>query len=209
MSEAREKAREKTRRKVRRQGRCARFLALARLVGLGALTTLAACEHSTADGVASDRQAADDGSPLIGGVLSLTSLGETVIAGLVAEDVETLEALLVDPADFKGRLFAALSNHASAAQMGPELIWDMQRREGADELRRALRAYRGRSLRLLSVEVDAEERRAGIILHRRPSLRVLDEESGREETLHILGSVIEHPVSGTFVLLTYRVRDSP
>ncbi len=148
---------------------------------------------------------ADEG-PLRGGAPSLRAIAETVVGGLAVRDREALTGVLVDPGDFQGRLFGALSNHPAAAQMGPQLLWDMQAREGADELERALREYGGRPWELVDVEVDAVERRQGIVIHRRPRLRVIDRSSGEEATLQILGSVIEHRTSGTFVLLTYKLR---
>lgn len=149
----------------------------------------------------------DDDAPLRGASTSLTAIGEAVVAGLMAEDRDALAGLLVDRRDFEGRLFGALSNHPAAAQMGPALLWDMQAREGADELDRALREYGGRPLTLRSVEASAVERRQGIVIHRRPRLRVVDSSNGEVFSLQILGSVIEHVASGSFVLLTYRVRE--
>jgi hypothetical protein len=168
----------------------------------GAAEAAEAAEESVSgvDGV-------DDDAPLRGASPSLTAIGEAVVAGLAAEDRDALAGLLVDRRDFEGRLFEALSNHPAAAQMGPALLWDMQTREGADELDRALREYGGRPLTLRSVEALAVERRQGIVIHRRPRLRVVDSSNGEVFSLQILGSVIEHVASGSFVLLTYRVRE--
>ncbi len=157
------------------------------------------------DAVEGGVSVADD-LPLRGGSPSLRAIAEAVVAGLSVADREALAAVLVDREDFQGRLFAGLSNHPAAAQMGPALLWDMQAREGADELDRAVRTYGGRPWELVAVEVDEVERRQGIVIHRRPRLRVVDRSSGEEVTLRILGSVIEHSPSGTFALLTYKHR---
>lgn len=183
---------------------CALFGALVSALAVDRPGTLAAPEESvsSADGVADD-------APLRGASPSLTAIGEAVVAGLAADDRDALAGLLVDRRDFQGRLFDALSNHPAAAQMGSALLWDMQAREGADELDRALREYGGRPLVLRSVEVDAVERRQEIVIHRRPRLSVVDSSNGEVLSLQILGSVIEHVSSGSFVLLTYRFREAP
>jgi len=178
------------------------------LGGLLSVRVLDGVAASVAEEIVSTVDPTADDAPLRGASSSLTALGEAVVAGLAVEDREALAALLIDRRDFQGRLFDALSNHPAAAQMGPALLWDMQVREGADELDRALRQHGGRPLVLLSIEVDAVERRQGVVIHRRPRLRVVDRASGEVLTLQILGSVIEHVASDSFVLLTYRVRES-
>lgn len=188
----------------------ARPLALVLLSSLLATAGGLACSGSgdSGSGGADDGAGAPevvDDAPLRGGLASLDAVAEAALAGLAAEDREGLAALLIDGADFR-RFFSELSNHPSAAQMGPELIWDMQSRESADELDRALRSFGGRSLELRAVEPEAVETRGTIVIHRRPTLRVVDRQGGEELRLQLLGSVIEHRASGTFALLTYRCR---
>lgn len=188
----------------------ARPLAWVLLSSLLATASGLACSGS-GSGSGSDPSGADepadavDDAPLRGGLASLDAVAEAALAGLAAEDRESLAALLLDGADFR-RFFAELSNHPSAAQMGPALIWDMQSRESADELDRALRDFGGRSLELRAVEPEAVETRGPIVIHRRPTLVVVDRAGGEERRLQLLGSVIEHRASGTFALLSYRVR---
>lgn len=145
-------------------------------------------------------------APLRGGLPSLEAVGEALVAGLAAGDPAALAALVVDPEDFKGRLFGVLSNHPSAAQMGPELLWDMQSRESRDDMERAIELHGGRPLRLVSIEASSVERRLGITLHRRPRLVVEDVESGAQTSLQIISSIVEHEASGTHVILAYRYR---
>ncbi|MEZ4380258.1 MAG: hypothetical protein R3A79_02845 [Nannocystaceae bacterium] len=185
----------------------ARPLALVLLTSLLATAGGLACVRADADeeGRAAQVDASADGAPLRGGLPSLEAVAEAAVAGLVAEDREALAALRIDGRDFE-RHFAALSNHPSAAQMGPALVWDMQSRESADELDQALRSYGGRALELRAIEPEGVEARGAIVIHRRPALRVYDRERGEELRLRVLGSVIEHRPSSTFALLTFRVR---
>ena len=98
-------------------------------------------------------------APLQNGRPSLEAIGQAIVEGLNASDEAALRSVLVDAGDFKGRLFAALSNHPSAAQMGPDLVWELQQREGADELARALRRHGGQRLRFQALRPGAREER--------------------------------------------------
>lgn len=170
---------------------------------LAALGMLCGCGVvAAADDPPAQRSA--DTTPLRGGLASLDALGQALVAGLNARDPAALRALLVEESDFKERLFTALSNHANAQQLGPALLWDMQRRQGADELARALEQHGGQGLRLVGLEAGRVELRGEVRLHRRPELVV--EVGGAQARLQILGSIVEHVPSGTFKLVTFRVR---
>lgn len=143
--------------------------------------------------------------PLAGGLDGLDAVGRAVVDGLNAGDARSLMQLLLTEADFSGRLFDALSNHPNARQMGPGLIYAMQRRQSEDELSRALERLGRRSLRLLAVEPGAVEAVEGATLYRRPRLRVEDAH-GERLTLELLGTVVEHTSTHTFKLLGYRFR---
>ncbi|MBK9753094.1 MAG: hypothetical protein IPO88_06225 [Nannocystis sp.] len=150
--------------------------------------------------------AVEDSSPLQGGLGSLDAIGQAVVDGLNNRDEAALSALLLTEPDFKGRLFAVLANHPNAAQMGPDLLWDMQRRGGADELARALERFGGQDLRYVGLEPERVEVGPGVRFHRRPLL-VVDERRGERRKLQVLGSIVEHLPSGSFKLITYRFRD--
>ena len=143
-------------------------------------------------------------APLRGGRPSLDAIGQAIVDGLNAGDEAALRSVLVDAGDFKGRLFAALSNHPNAAQMGPDLIWALQQRESADELARALRHHGRQGLTFRALRPAAREERGELVLHRRPAL-IVDDAEGETRELAILASVIEHRESGSFVLLAYKV----
>lgn len=166
------------------------------LLGLGCSTD-APLQVGSVDVVA-------DASPLVGGLGSLDAVGRAVVEGLNADDARGLMQLLLTEADFV-RLFDVLSNHPNARQMGPELIYAMQRRQSADELARAREQFGQRGLRLLALEPEAVEQVAGATLYRRPRLQVEDAR-GQRLTLELLGTVVEHTPTHTFKLLGYRFR---
>jgi len=167
--------------------------ALALLCGCGEVATV------TPAGVA-------ETAALQGGLASLDAVGQAVVDALNARDAAALTALLVSEADFKGRLFASLANHPNAIAMGPDLLWDMQRREGADELSRGLERWGGQDLRYVGLEPERVEVGPGVRFHRRPLL-VVDDRRGDRHKLQILGSIVEHLSSGSFKLITYKFRD--
>jgi len=148
----------------------------------------------------------DDPAPLQGGLTSLDAVGQAVVAALNARDAAGLADLLVSEADFKGRLFASLANHPNAIKMGPDLLWDMQRRQAADELDRALAQFGGQELRYVGLEPGQVEDGPVVRFHRRLAL-IVDDQRGERQRLQILGSVVEHLPSGSFKLITYRFRD--
>lgn len=144
-----------------------------------------------------------DEHALEGGLDSLEAVGRAVVDGLNAGDARALMGLLLSEGDFTDRLFDALSNHPNARQMGPALIFAMQRGQSEDELSRALERLGQRSLRLLAVEPGTVEVVAGATLYRRPLLRVEDAR-GERLTLELLGTIVEHMPSHTFKILGYR-----
>lgn len=148
----------------------------------------------------------EDPAPLQGGLPSLEALGQAVVDGLNTREPATLTGLLLSEADFKGRLFMSLANHPSAVQMGPDLLWDMQRRQGADELTRVLERFGGTELRFVALAPEQVEEGPDVRFHRRVAV-IVDDPRGKRQHLQILGSIVEHRPSGTFKLITYRYRD--
>lgn len=143
--------------------------------------------------------------PLRGGLPGLHAVAEAVVDGLARGDAGALAAVLVDEDEYKRRLFPHLANHASAHQMGPDLLWRMQSGESLDDMDRALRLHGGRALRLVDVRPAAVERRGGLVLHRAPVL-IVTTEDGETRELRLLATVIEHEATGTCRLLAYRLR---
>lgn len=148
----------------------------------------------------------EDAAPLQGGLAGIDAVGRAVVDALNTRDSGALTALLVSESDYKGRLFAALANHPNATAMGPDLLWDMQRREGADELARALEHFGGQDLRYVGLEPERVEDETAVRFHRRPVL-IVENRRGERRRLQILGSIAEHLPSGSCKLITYRFRD--
>lgn len=144
--------------------------------------------------------------PLAGGLRGLDELGAAVVAGLVARDERALLDLSITHDEYTGRLFPALVNHPSAEALGRDLLWDMHVRQSEDDLRRALDRHGGADLMFIRLEPRGTSRRAGVTFHERPRLIVRDA-VGRERSLTLLASVIEHDATGTFKLLGYRDHD--
>lgn len=171
------------------------------------LALLCACSGAEQPRPAADGGAvAADTRPLDGGLASLEAVGAAAVAGLNTGDAGALAGLLLSEADFTGRLFDALSNHPNARQMGPDLIFALQRRESEDELTRAIARLGGQDWRFLALEPGAVEVVADLTLHRRPLLRVEDAR-GERLGVELLGTVVEHRPSRTFKLLSYRLRE--
>ena len=175
-----------------------------RLLVLALLCCGSSCRADSEPQVGSVDVVADE-RPLEGGLDSLDAVGRAVVEGLNAGDADVLMQLLLVEADFTGRLFDVLSNHPNARQMGPGLIYAMQRRQSEDELGRALERFGRRGLRLLAVEPGTVETAAEAALLRRPLLRVEDAH-GERMALELLGTVVEHTPSRTFKILGYRFR---
>lgn len=173
-----------------------------RLFVLALLCCASSCSADTGPkvDVVADERALD------GGLDSLDAVARAVVDGLNAGDARGLMQLLLSEADFTGRLFDVLSNHPNARQMGPGLIFAMQRHQSEDELSRALTAFGRRGLRLLAVEPGTIETLAGATLYRRPQLRVEDAR-GEQSTIALVGTVVEHTPTHTFKILGYRFRE--
>lgn len=143
--------------------------------------------------------------PLVGGLDSLEALGAAVVAGLNAGDPEALAALAISADEYTGRLFPAIASPGAEA-MGRDLLWDLHLRQSRDDMLRAIELYGRQGLRFVRLEPRGAARRAGVRFHERPRLVVVDAQ-GREQSLQMLASVIEHEPSHTFKLLGYRDHD--
>ena len=143
---------------------------------------------------------------LAGGLASLDALGAAIVAGLNAGDADALTALAVSADEYTGRLFPAIATHPAAEAMGRDLLWDMHARQSRDDMLRAIELYGRQDLRFVRLEPRGVATRAGVRFHDRPRLVVTDAQ-GRERSLQVLASVIEHEPSHTFKLLGYRDHD--
>ncbi|MCA9651971.1 MAG: hypothetical protein H6712_23895 [Myxococcales bacterium] len=141
------------------------------------------------------------GEPLRAGLGSLEALGRAVVDGLDAQDAAALRAVAVDEAEYT-RLYPALISHPNMARLGAGLAWTNQAAESLGDMDRAIREHGGKGYVFVALESTRSEARPGLVVHREPRLVVRDAQ-GTELELPILGTVLEHPRSGTFAVLTY------
>lgn len=141
--------------------------------------------------------------PLAHAESSMAALGEAIVVALNEQDEAALIALSVDQQEFTQRLFPALVSHPNMLRLGPEFAWTNQDRESRGDRARALREHGGKGYAFVALEPTASEPRPGLVVYRKPDLRVRDAE-GNELPLRILGVVIEHPASGTLSILNFR-----
>lgn len=173
------------------------------IAGIALHLSCGPCEAAPTSGPAP----ADGGAePLAGARSSLDELGEAVVAGLNARDARALAELAISRDEYTGRLFPALANHPAAESLGRELLWDMHVRQSLDDMQRAIELHGGADLQFIRLEPRGVTRRAGVIFHERPRLVVRDAQ-GRERSLQLLASVIEHEATGTLKLLGFRDHD--
>jgi hypothetical protein len=170
---------------------------------LALLAVLLVMSCGTGEAAPAVPAAAVGDAPLAGGLGSLDALGEALVAALNAGDADALAALAISRDEYTGRLFPALMNHPAAESLDRGLLWDMHARQSRDDLQRALGRFGGGDLRYLRLDPRGTTRRAGVVFHERPRLVVVDGD-GRERSLVLLASVIEHEATHTFKLLGYR-----
>lgn len=143
-------------------------------------------------------------APLENAAPSLDALGRAIVDALDTKDRDALLGLALSPTEYKERLFAALVQHENAYKMGPELLWDMHAAESNGDLGRALSRYGGKNLAFESIAIEREEqRKGGLVFHKRPTIIAKDGD-GNEIQIRIVGTIIEHPASGSFKVLGYK-----
>ena len=146
-------------------------------------------------------------APLEGAESSLDALGRAIVDALNANDRTALLGLALSPTEYKVRLFDALVQHPNAYKMGPDLLWDMHAAESNGDLSQALSRFGKRNLAFASIAVDrTEERKGGLVFHKRPTILAKDAD-GNEVKLRLVGTIVEHPASGSFKILGFKNDD--
>ena len=140
--------------------------------------------------------------PLANGKPSLEALGQAVVAALQAKDGGALLGLSVSQQEFEWRLFGALVNDPSQRKFGPAPAWKNLSSESMRAMGNALSTHGGKGHVFVSLESTKQEERSGLVLHQRPK-RVVKDAGGNPRELSILGEVVEHPASGTFLVLSF------
>jgi len=131
---------------------------------------------------------------------SKRALAEEVLAGLAANDSDTLRGLALSESEFKELVWPEMPAYD---RVPADYVWDDLRAKSGHALLKSLSRHGGRRFELLDVRF-----RKGVsaydtfVVHRRAQLLVRDEK-GRERTLDVMGSVLEK--DGRYKLFSYVV----
>jgi hypothetical protein len=139
---------------------------------------------------------------LLNGQPSLAALGKGIVAALQAKNGRALAALAVTQAEFEQRLFGTVVSDPEARRGGPSHAWRGLSSESVADMAKALSKHGGKGYVFVSLESTKHEARGELVVHEAPRLTVEDA-NGAPLELKILGQVVEHPASGTFLVLTF------
>jgi len=144
--------------------------------------------------------------PMANAPVSMEALGEAIVEALNAGDSKALAALAVSEREYEDRFFPITIHHESGLGLGAELAWAELHGESQGDMNTALERYGKQKLEFVRFESASVEERPKVKLHRRPKL-VVKNEAGEEQTLIMLGSILEHTPSGGCKVLAFR--DTP
>ena len=128
-------------------------------------------------------------------VEAFSKVAENVVNFLVNNGLLPLTSIFIEPA--KVLFLNNAINHGVLTPLGTN-----QAAESLGDMDRAIREHGGKGYVFVALESTRSEARPGLVVHREPRLVVRDAQ-GTELELPILGTVLEHPRSGTFAVLTY------
>lgn len=137
---------------------------------------------------------------------SLDALGEAIVDALNENDADALEKLAVTESEYKQRFFPVTIHHESGLGLGADLAWAELHGESRGDMNTALERYGQQGLKFVRLDAKEIKDRPNTRLHIRPKVVVTDAK-GEEQSLVMLGSVLEHTPSGGFKVLAFR--DSP
>jgi hypothetical protein len=141
-------------------------------------------------------------APLANGQPSLEALGKGIVAALEAKDGGALMRLSVSQGEFEQRLFGTLVGDPEQRKFGPGPAWKNMSSESLVAMGNALTKHGGKGHVFVSLEATRKEERPGLVLHQALELTVKDA-GGKSLELPILGEVVEHSASGTFLVLSF------
>lgn len=145
-------------------------------------------------------------APMADAAGSLDALGQSIVAALNENDSDALAKLAITESEYKQRFFPVTIHHESGLGLGADLAWAELHGESRGDMSTALERHAGQSLEFLRLEAKKTEERPKVRLHTRPKV-VVKNAAGEEQSLVMLGSVLEHIPSGGFKVLAFR--DSP
>ncbi len=137
---------------------------------------------------------------------SLDALGKAIVAALNANDADALAKVALTERDYKDRFFPITIHHKSGLGLGAELAWAELHGESKGDMHSALERYGSQGFEFVRFEATGVDERPKVNLHRRPKV-VVKTAQGDEQTLVMLGSIIEHTPSSGFKVLAFR--DTP
>ncbi|HYO45969.1 MAG TPA: hypothetical protein VEY33_04690 [Gemmatimonadota bacterium] len=136
-----------------------------------------------------------------GAVGSLEDLLRTVERGLAESDTSRLDELMIDEREFRDILFPAFPAAHPPINAGFDTVWILQYSDSYRGLRRLLREYGGRNVRILAVRFDRPgQDYVNFVLHETSRVD-LTVDGRREEDGRLFGSVIQ--VGDQWKVLTY------
>ena len=162
----------------------------------------AAPEARKAEAGAQDGSSPLGDEPLANGQPSLEALGKGIVAALAAKDGGALMRLSVSQGEFERRLFGTLVTDPKARKWGPGPSWKNLSSESLVAMASAVSKHGGKGHAFVRLEPGRREELPGLVRHIAPKLVVKDA-GGTELELPILGEVVEHPASGTFLVLSF------
>jgi hypothetical protein len=138
---------------------------------------------------------------LQGAAGSLEDLLRTVERGLAESDTSRLGELMFDEREFRDILFPAFPAAHPPINAGFDTVWILQYSDSYRGLRRLLREYGGRNVRILAVRFDHPgQDYVNFVLHETSRVD-LTVDGQREEDRRLFGSVIQ--VRDQWKVLTY------
>ena len=144
--------------------------------------------------------------PMAEAAESLEGLGTAIVEALNAKDSDALTKLAVSESEYKERFFPVTIHHESGLGLGADLAWAELHGESRGDMNTAMERYGGQGLEFVRLDAKETKERPKVRLHVRPKV-VVKNAKGEEQSLVMLGSVLEHTPSGGFKVLAFR--DSP
>ena len=137
---------------------------------------------------------------------SLEGLGKAIVEALNAGDAQALAAVAITEREYKDRFFPITIHHPSGRGLGADIAWAELHGESQGDMQTSLERYGKQSLQFVRFDSKSVDERPKVKLHRRPKV-VVEDASGEERTLVMVGSILEHTPSGGFKVLAFR--DTP
>lgn len=145
-------------------------------------------------------------APMVDAADSLDALGQGIVDALNENDAGALAKLAITESEYKQRFFPVTIHHESGLGLGADLAWAELHGESRGDMNTALERYGHQGLKFVRLDAKEIKERPKARLHIRPKVIVTDAK-GEEQSLVMLGSVLEHTPSGGFKVLAFR--DSP